>query len=103
APSAIAVMRIGIGVSNPRWRSSARAAVKARAMELCNKAPALCLWRFVLLSINGARILPLPLVERRAMLTELIASADDEHLRFSGDFSDPIKLLKTYQRMNLEA
>ena len=71
-------------------------------MEMGNKAPALCLWCFDLLSINGARILPLPLSQRKAMLADVLASADDEHLQFSGDFDDPVKLLGTCQKMNFE-
>jgi bifunctional non-homologous end joining protein LigD len=71
-------------------------------MEMGNKAPALCLWCFDLLSLDGARIMPLPLSQRKAMLADVLAAADDEHLQFSGDFSDPIKLLDTCQRMNLE-
>ena len=71
-------------------------------MELGNKAPGLCLWCFDLLSIDGARITPLPLHQRKAMLAKLVAAVGDEHLQFSGAFSDPIKLLATCQRMNLE-
>jgi len=71
-------------------------------MEMGNKAPALCLWCFDLLSIDGARIMPLPLSQRKTTLADVLASADDEHLQFSGDFNDPIKLLDTCQRMNLE-
>ena len=71
-------------------------------MEMGNKAPALCLWCFDLLSINGARILPLPLSQRKAMLANVLAAADDEHLQFSGDFDDPIKLLDTCHKMGLE-
>ena len=71
-------------------------------MELGNKAPGLCLWCFDLLSIHGARITPLSLHQRKAMLAKLVAAVGDEHLQFSGAFSDPIKLLATCQRMNLE-
>jgi bifunctional non-homologous end joining protein LigD len=73
-----------------------------KLMEMGNKSPALCLWCFDLLSLDGARILPLPLSQRKAMLADVLASADDEHLQFSGDFDDPVKLLDTCQRMNLE-
>ena len=59
-------------------------------------------WCFDLLSIDGARITPLPLHQRKAMLAKLVAAVGDEHLQFSGAFSDPIKLLATCQRMNLE-
>jgi ATP-dependent DNA ligase len=70
--------------------------------EFGNKAPALCLWCFDLLSIDGARILPLPLSQRKAKLADVLASADDEHLQFSGDFDDPFKLLDTCHKMGLE-
>jgi bifunctional non-homologous end joining protein LigD len=71
-------------------------------MEFGNKAPALCLWCFDLLVLDGVRLMPMPLVQRKAILADLINATDDEHLQFSGDFDDPIKLLETCQRMNLE-
>ena len=71
-------------------------------MEMGNKAPALCLWCFDLLSLDGARIKPLPLSQRKAMLADVLASADDEHLQFSGDFDDPVKLLETCHKMGFE-
>ena len=46
-------------------------------MNLGNKAPALCLWCFDLLSLDGARITPLPLVERRALLSDVIKATED--------------------------
>jgi len=36
------------------------------------------------------------------MLADVLALADYEHLQFSGDFDDAVKLLDTCQRMNLE-
>jgi hypothetical protein len=71
-------------------------------MELANKAPALCLWCFDLLSLDGVRLTPLPLSERKAMLADVIADTDDEHMQFSGAFDDPIGLLKTCEKMHLE-
>ena len=71
-------------------------------MEMGNKAPARCLWCFDLLSIDGARILPLPLSQRKTMLADVIASADDEHLQFSGDFDDPVRLLDACHKMGFE-
>ena len=71
-------------------------------MELGNKAPALCLWCFDLLHLNGVRITPLTLVERKALLADLVAMIGDKHLQFSGDFPDPLALLRTCQRMGLE-
>ena len=71
-------------------------------MELGNKAPALCLWCFDLLHLNGVRITPLTLVERKALLANLVLTVGDKHLQFSGDFPDPLALLRTCQRMGLE-
>jgi ATP-dependent DNA ligase len=67
-----------------------------------NKA-LLCLWAFDLLHLNGVRITPLSLADRKEALAELIAAADSEHLQFSGTFAVPIKLLETCQKMGLEA
>ena len=36
------------------------------------------------------------------MLSKLVAAVGDVYLQFSGEFSDPIKLLATCQGMNLE-
>jgi ATP-dependent DNA ligase len=44
----------------------------------------------------------LTLVERKGLLAVLIAAAGDKHLQFSGDFPDPLALLRTCQRMKLE-
>jgi bifunctional non-homologous end joining protein LigD len=71
-------------------------------MTLGGKAPALCLWAFDPLYLDGARITPLPLHDRRAMLAQLVAAADTKHMQFSGDFPDPIKLLKACEKMGLE-
>ena len=46
--------------------------------------------------------MPMPLVQRKAILADLVAATNDEHLQFTGDFEDSIKLLDTCQRMNLE-
>ena len=43
----------------------------------------------LLLSIDGARITPLPLHQRKAMLAKLVAAVGDEHLQFSGEFKRP--------------
>ena len=57
---------------------------------------------FDLLHLNGVRITPLPLIERKALLADLVAAVGDKHQQFSGDFTDPGALLKTCQRMKLE-
>ena len=51
--------------------------------------------------LNGVRITPLPLVERKALLADLVAMVGDKHLQFSGDFDDPTAVLHTCQRMYL--
>jgi bifunctional non-homologous end joining protein LigD len=71
-------------------------------IELGNKAPALCLWCFDLLYLDGVRLMPIPLTDRKAILSEVIAKADDEHLQFSGEFADPLKLLAAGERTGLE-
>lgn len=71
-------------------------------MELGNDAPALCLWCFDLLAINGVRLMPLPLEQRKAALNDLVNDTDDEHLQFSGAFDDPVELLKVCEKMRLE-
>lgn len=68
-------------------------------MDHRSKGAPLCLWAFDLLSLDGVRLLPLPLHERRARLADLVAAADTEHIQFSGDFPDAAKLLDTCQRM----
>ena len=62
----------------------------------------LCLRAFDLRYLDGVRITPLKLTERKARLVELVAAADTEHIQFSGTFADPIKLLATCERMGLE-
>lgn len=62
----------------------------------------LCLWAFDLLALDGVRLLPLPLYERRARLADLITATVSEHIQCSGAFDDPMKLLATCERMGLE-
>jgi bifunctional non-homologous end joining protein LigD len=66
-----------------------------------NNAP-LCLWAFDLLYLNGVRITPLPLTDRKKALADVVMATDSEHLQFSGAFTDPITLLETCDGMNLE-
>ncbi len=63
-------------------------------MNLGNEAPALCLWCFDLLSLDGVRITPLPLVERKALLSNLVAMIDDKHLQFWGDFPERAAIIE---------
>ena len=71
-------------------------------MELGNQAPALCLWCFDLLFLDGVRITPMPLTQRKAMLNELVNAADDDRLQFSGEFADPERLLAAGEKTKLE-
>jgi bifunctional non-homologous end joining protein LigD len=57
---------------------------------------------FDLLYLDGVRITPLTLTERKAQLADLVAATDTEHIQFSGAFLDPIKLLATCEKMGLE-
>jgi bifunctional non-homologous end joining protein LigD len=66
-----------------------------------NEAP-LALWAFDLLQLDGVRLTPIGLEDRREYLAELIAAADSERIQFSGAFDDPIELLKTCEKMDLE-
>jgi len=70
-------------------------------MELGNKAT-LCLWCFHLLYLNGVRFMPMPIEQRKAILADIVALGDSQHMQFSGDFNDPVKLLETCERMGLE-
>jgi bifunctional non-homologous end joining protein LigD len=65
-------------------------------MELGNNAPALCLWCFDLIALNGVLLTPMLLFQRKTFLAE---ATDDEHLQFSGD---PAKLLQVCHKMGLE-
>ena len=71
-------------------------------MELGNKAPALCLWCFDLLYLDGVRITPMPLTQRKAILNDLVNLADNERLQFSGEFADPERLLAAGEKTGLE-
>jgi bifunctional non-homologous end joining protein LigD len=72
-------------------------------MALGNKAPALCLWAFDILFLDGVRLTPMPLEQRKAILSDVVSLADDQHLQFSGGFDDPIRLLAAGEKMQLRA
>jgi bifunctional non-homologous end joining protein LigD len=59
----------------------------------------LCLWCFTL---DGVRLMPLPLTERKKRLADMVAAADTEHIQFSGSFPDAQKLLAACERMGME-
>jgi len=62
----------------------------------------LCAWCFDLLELDGRDLRPLPLVERKALLLNLLIDADDDTLRYSDDFLEPQKLLNVCNQMGLE-
>lgn len=71
-------------------------------MELGNRAPALCLWCFDLLFVDGVLITPMTLTQRREILNDLVNTADDERLQFSGEFANPERLLGAGEKTSLE-
>jgi bifunctional non-homologous end joining protein LigD len=46
--------------------------------------------------------MPMPLEQRKVILADVVVLADSQHIQFSGDFDDPIKLLETCEHMGLE-
>jgi bifunctional non-homologous end joining protein LigD len=62
----------------------------------------LCAWCFDLMELNGHGLRRRALVERKAMLRQLINKADDHALRFSETFTDPVKLLAVANKQGLE-
>jgi bifunctional non-homologous end joining protein LigD len=66
------------------------------------KDPNLCLWRFDLLELRGEDLRRLPLIERKDKLRAILIGVDDDRLRYSEEFSDPVKLLTTVEKMGLE-
>jgi ATP-dependent DNA ligase len=70
-------------------------------MELGNKAT-LCLIAFDLLHLDGVRLTPIPLEERKAILEMLVAKVGSPYLQFSDTFDDPVELLDKCARLNFE-
>jgi bifunctional non-homologous end joining protein LigD len=62
----------------------------------------LCVWCFDLLAYAGLDIRERPLMERKELLRNLLIRTDDDTIRFSEEFSDPVKLLGVVERMGLE-
>jgi bifunctional non-homologous end joining protein LigD len=62
----------------------------------------LCAWCFDVMELNGRDLRELPLVKRKEKLRDLLIKADDDVLRYSDDFEDPLMLLQVAQRMDLE-
>jgi bifunctional non-homologous end joining protein LigD len=62
----------------------------------------LCAWCFDLLELDGRDMRQQPLVTRKAALRDLVIAADDDALRYSDEFDDPVKLLAVVTKMGLE-
>ena len=62
----------------------------------------LCIWSFDMLADGEEDIRRLPLVERRLRLREFLIETDDDRIRYSEEFSDPVKLLTVVDEMGLE-
>ena len=69
---------------------------------LMRKDPNLCLWCFDLLEFGGADLRARPLLARKGKLREILITADDDRLRYSEEFPDPVKLLAVVEKMGLE-
>jgi bifunctional non-homologous end joining protein LigD len=69
---------------------------------LMRKDPNLCAWCFDLLEVGGADLRALPLIARKDKLREMLIAADDDRLRYSEEFPDPVKLLAVVEKMGLE-
>ena len=61
-----------------------------------------CAWCFDLMMIDGKDVRAEPLEERRARLETLLAGADQDLLRLSEAFDDPVKLLEAAMKLGLE-
>ena len=79
-----------------------RQVVQFASLALERKAPALALFCFDLMVIDGVRVMALPLMQRRKKLEGLIEATASPNLLFSGSFDNPIELLTACERMDLE-
>ena len=61
-----------------------------------------CAWCFDLMMVDGKDVRHEPLEERRASLEALLAGADQDLLRLSEAFDDPMKLLEAAVKLGLE-
>ena len=55
----------------------------------------------ICLAYAGEDIRARPLEERRELLRNLLIQTDDDTIRFSEEFPDPVKLLRAVERMGL--
>jgi bifunctional non-homologous end joining protein LigD len=62
----------------------------------------LCVWCLDLLAYAGEDICERPLMERRELLRNLLIQTDDDTIRFSEEFPDPVKLLTVVERLGLK-
>jgi bifunctional non-homologous end joining protein LigD len=62
----------------------------------------LCVWGFDLLFDGHIDIREMPLTTRKDRLRQLIVEFDNDVLRYSEEFADPVKLLKVAEKMGLE-
>jgi bifunctional non-homologous end joining protein LigD len=69
---------------------------------LMRKDPNLCIWCFDLIELDGADLRTRPLTERKEKLRGMLIAADDDRLRYSEEFPDPVKLLAVVEKMGLE-
>ena len=66
------------------------------------RAGHLCAWCFDLLELNGYRERKRALIDRKAMLRQLLIKADDHVLRYSDEFANAEKLLAVATKQGLE-
>ena len=62
----------------------------------------LCVWCFDLLAYDGEDIRQRRLAERRELLRDLLIATDDDTIRFSEEFPDPVNFSLTVERMGSE-
>ena len=61
-----------------------------------------CAWCFDLMMVDGKDVRHEPLEERRSRLEALLAAGDQDLLRLSESFDDPVKLLEAAVKLGLE-
>jgi bifunctional non-homologous end joining protein LigD len=69
---------------------------------MARKTENLCAWCFDLLELNGRDLRGKPLTARKALMRDLLITGDDDTLRYSEEFPDPVKLLAVVEQMGLE-
>jgi bifunctional non-homologous end joining protein LigD len=69
---------------------------------MSGKRDNLCAWCFDLMELDGCDLTTFSLLERRIHLRHLLKRADDDRLRYSDEFGDPVQLLQVCEEMGLE-